>query len=119
METNTHLGHNVRCLRKILEIKQSVIAEAIGMSQQQYSKLEQKQIIDDETLEKIAVAMNITVETIKNFSKEMAIYIFSNTLHDKSASVNHPAFVENGLWRELCDKLLKQIASLKTLLEKQ
>jgi transcriptional regulator with XRE-family HTH domain len=64
--TKQHYGHNIRCLRDMLGIKQDDISLALNMSQQNFSNLEQKARIDSEMLEKIAKAMKIPVEAIKN-----------------------------------------------------
>ena len=117
-----HHGRNIRRLRDMLGIKQNVIAEAINMSQQNFSKLEQKEIIDNETLEKIAQVMEIPSEVIKNFSEDAAITIVSSTLHDNSGSVMfNPTFNTVEKVVELYEKLLagkdEQIALLKKMLE--
>jgi len=85
--SNLHHGHNVRRLRNILGIKQNVIAESVNMSQQNFSKLEQKEIIDSDMLEKIAESMEVPAEVIKNFNEERVINVFSNTYNNNSASV--------------------------------
>jgi transcriptional regulator with XRE-family HTH domain len=106
----------------MLGIKQSVIAELINMSQQNFSKLEQREYIDNETIEKIAQAMNIPSEIIKNFSEDNVINMISSTLHDSSGSVMYsPTFNSFDKLVELYEKLLKekdeQIALLKSVLE--
>ena len=65
-----HHGRNVKRLREILGVKQEVLADKLELSQQTVSKLENKELIDDETLGKIASALHIPVETIKNFNDE-------------------------------------------------
>lgn len=59
-----HHGRNVKRLREILGIKQEVLADKLELSQQTVSKLENKEEIDEDTLQKIAVALNIPVEAI-------------------------------------------------------
>jgi len=117
-----HHGRNIRRSRDMLGIKQNVIAEAINMSQQNFSKLEQKEIIDNEVLEKISKVMEIPSEVIRNFSEDAAINIFSNTLHDHSCSVMYnPTFNSVEKIVELYEILLadkdEQIALLKKMLE--
>jgi len=120
----SHHGRNVRRLRDMLGIKQNVLAEAIKMSQQNFSKLEQKEIIDNEILEKIAKVMEIPSEVIKNFSEDAAINIISSTLHDNSGSVMYnPTFNAVEKIVELYEKLIaikdEQIVLLKKMLEKK
>ena len=93
------------------------------MSQQNLSKLERKPDIDNDTLQKIAEAMKIPVEAIKNFDESGVINIISSTLHDNSGSVfNNPVFNPTEKIIELYELRLKdkdeQIALLKSMLEK-
>jgi transcriptional regulator with XRE-family HTH domain len=74
-----HYGSNVRRLRYLLGIKQETIAEEIKMTQQNFSKLEQKEEIDDVTLEKIAKVMKISPEVIRNFNEDGVINIILNS----------------------------------------
>ena len=122
--SNLHHGRNVRRLRDMLGIKQEIIAEAMNMSQQNFSKLEQKEIIDNEILEKIAKTMKIPSEVIKNFNEDGVINIISSTLHDNSGSVMYnPTFDTVEKIVELYEKILagkdEQIALLKSMLEKK
>lgn len=80
-----HQGRNVRRLRQALGIKQEVIASALNITQQAVSLYEQKQEIDDDTLVKIAQALNVSVELIKELEEDPAtIYIENNTFEDGS-----------------------------------
>jgi len=120
--SDLHHGRNIRRLRDMLGIKQNVIAEAINMSQQNFSKLEQKKVIDNEILEKIAIVMKIPSEVIKEFNEDAAINIISSTLHDNSGSVMYnPTFNAVEKIVELYEKLLadkdEQIVLLKKMLE--
>lgn len=84
-----HHGQNVKRIREILGIKQEVLALALGASQQTISQIEKKEKIEEETLEKLAKAMNVSPESIENFSEEAAINIISTTFnsHDNSTSI--------------------------------
>jgi len=120
----THYGHNIRHLRDMLDIKQDAIAFAMNMTQQNFSNLEQKEDIDDEVLEKVAKAMNIPVDAIKNFSEDGVINIISSSLHDNSGSVMYyPTFNPIDKVVELYEKLIaeknEQINLLKSLIEKK
>ncbi|GHT53771.1 transcriptional regulator [Bacteroidia bacterium] len=79
-----HHGHNVRRLREMLGIKQEVLAESIGISQQSFSRLENQKKWADEMLEKISAEMKIPVDAIKNFNEESAINIISNNFQNGS-----------------------------------
>lgn len=81
-----HLGYNVKRLREILGVKQEDLAERLHLTQQSVSKLENKEDLDNETLEKIANAMNIPAEAIKNFTDEGTVNFISNTFSDNSSA---------------------------------
>jgi transcriptional regulator with XRE-family HTH domain len=120
-EIKSHYGHNIKRLRDIMGIKQDTLAFALNMSQQNFSNLEQKTDIDHETLEKIAKAMKIPVEAIKNFNEDGVINVISNTFNDSSGAVMYnPSFNPIDKIAELYEKLLvekeKQIALLERLL---
>ncbi|MDR1715618.1 MAG: helix-turn-helix transcriptional regulator [Prevotella sp.] len=77
-------GYNAKRLREILGVKQEELAERMGVSQQTVSRFEQTPQLDDETLEKIATALNISVDAIKNFNEEKAVNFVANTFNDNS-----------------------------------
>lgn len=72
-----HLGRNVRRLREIKGIKQESLALTLSISQQKISKLEQSENIDDDTLSKIADALEVSVESIRNFDEHVILNNFS------------------------------------------
>jgi len=55
---------------------------AIGVSQQTVSNMENSETVDDVMLEKVAKALEVSVEGIKNFSEEAVINIINNTFSD-------------------------------------
>jgi transcriptional regulator with XRE-family HTH domain len=63
-----HHGLNIMRLRELMGIRQEAIAADLDITQQAMSDLEQKGQIDDESLEKVSKVLDISVETIKNFS---------------------------------------------------
>jgi len=81
-----HEGRNVKRIREILGIKQDVLATELGLSQQAISSLEQKESLDQDMLDKIAKALKVPVEAIKNFNEELAINVVGNNYHDHSTS---------------------------------
>ena len=82
-----HEGRNVKRIREILGVKQEALAVDLGLSQQAISQLEQKEALDADMLNKIAEALKVPAEAIKNFDEEAAINIVSTTFNDNS-SVN-------------------------------
>lgn len=109
-----HIGHKIKRLREIKGIKQETLATEVGVSRGSIYKIEQSENVDEETLEKIATALNVTVEAIKNFNEETVINIIATTVnnHDQSASVFYnPTF-------NPIDKLLETIKENKDLYER-
>lgn len=80
-----HHGRNIRRLREMLGVKQEAIAIELEMTQQNFSVLEQKEEIDDVVLDKIALALKVPVNAIKNMNEEATIN-YINTFHDNSGS---------------------------------
>lgn len=97
MEQKIHQGRNVKRFREMLGIKQEVLAFDLDISQQKISQLEQKEIIENDLLQKISEVMKIPVEAFQNFDEEQAVSIISNTFtnHDSSTGISynfHPTF---------------------------
>jgi transcriptional regulator with XRE-family HTH domain len=124
-----HIGRKSGRLRELLGIKQETVADRLGISQQAVSKLEQSEHIEDATLERLAKALGVSSETIKNFNEEIALS-FINNFNDSSvnhgAGINYyPTFNPIDKWIEALDKneklyeaLLKAEREKIALLEK-
>lgn len=108
METLTapHHGQNIKRIRELLGVKQEALGVALGLSQQAVSQLEQKEKLEDPVvLEKVAKALGVSEEAIKNFNEKAAINIISNTYHDTSSSVMYfPNFNPIDKLMELVDE---------------
>lgn len=76
------MGYNVKRLREILGVKQEDLAERLQLSQQSVSKLENREELDDESLEKIAAALNIPVEAIRNFTDDWVAHVVVSSFLD-------------------------------------
>ncbi len=102
-------GYNAKRLREILGVKQEELAERIGVSQQTVSRFESTPQLDDETLDKIAAALNISVDAIKNFSEDAAINFVANTFHDSTVANTYHQYSFNPLDKviELYERMLK------------
>ena len=81
-----HQGRNIKRFRDILGVKQEALAAKLEMTQQAFSKLEQKEQIDEKTLNKVAEALQIPVEAIKNMTDEAAFNIIGNTFQNDSSA---------------------------------
>jgi len=132
METNIvprriHHGNNIKRLRDILGIKQEIIAQELGWTQQGISKLEQKELIDDETLKKIADILHIPIDAIKNFNDEATVTFIANTFNNHDAAVSNFGYSYNFTYNfnpiekivELYERLLKTEQEKVALLEKR
>ncbi|GHT79314.1 transcriptional regulator [Bacteroidia bacterium] len=102
-------------------MKQEVLGDAIGVVQKTISTMEKKEKIDDETLQKIAEAMDIPVEAIKNFDEEKAINIISNTFNEKMSVggvIYNPTFNPVDKVVELYDQIIQEKDEKIKLLER-
>jgi len=115
-----HDGYNVKRLREILGIKQDELADKLGMTQQAISKIEQKDILEDDLLDKIGSILNVPTEAIKNFNDEKALNVIVHTMHD-NASINqnyyNPTFNPIDKVVELYERMLKAEQEKVSLLE--
>lgn len=86
--TKNHIGRKISRIRELRDMKQEVLAAALGMSQQAVSNIENSENVDDEKLEQIAKALGVTAEGIKQFSEEAVFNIISNTYHNTSSDTS-------------------------------
>jgi transcriptional regulator with XRE-family HTH domain len=108
-----HQGRNVKRFREMLGVKQEALAVELGAdwNQRKISLLEQKEVIEEELLDKVAKALNINSNAIKTLSEE-AVYNFINNFNDNSvnnAPLNNHYCSFNPIDKivELYDALLK------------
>lgn len=130
METNTttpspkvHHGRNIKRLREMLGVKQELIANELNMTQQAISKLEQKEHIEDEVLDRVSKVLNIPLDAIKNLSDE-ATTNYINTFYDNQGNgffANNVTFNPIDKIVDLYERLLAaekdKVAMLEKLLE--
>jgi transcriptional regulator with XRE-family HTH domain len=131
METRTSApvkashGYNVRRMREILGVKQDALAVALNMTQQNFSKLEQKAEIEEDLLAKIADALQVPIEAIKNYDDKGVVNIISNSFADNSGTAVAVCHSVNPIDKvaELYERMMKekdgQIELLKNLLERK
>lgn len=129
--TSNHIGRKISRIRELRGMKQETLAEAMGISQQSVSQLEQSESVETEKLEKVAQALGVTKEGIENFSEEAIFNIISNTYNNTSndnssliaSSLNYqPTFNTVEKIVDLYERLLKaeqeKISYLEKLLNK-
>lgn len=64
------------------------LANAIGVSQQTISNIENSETVEDDNLLQIAKALGVSVEAIKNFTEEAVINYFNNYYDNKGHILN-------------------------------
>jgi transcriptional regulator with XRE-family HTH domain len=107
-----HLGRNLQRVRVHLGVKQQTLAVDSGMSQQTISKIEQQEDIEEDVLTKLADALGVSPDLIRNFDEDRAIYnISSNNYRDATIAEGATAIVQqiNPIEKivELYERLLK------------
>lgn len=86
MAETLNIGRKISKIRELRGMKQESLAALLGISQQAISKIEQSEEVEDLALQKIADALGVTPEGIKNFSEDAVLNIINNTFtsHDTS-----------------------------------
>lgn len=87
--TKNHIGRKISRIRELRGMKQEALAQALGISQQAVSSIENSETIEENKLHEIAKILEVSSEVIKNFSEEAVFNIIGNTYHDQSASLNY------------------------------
>ncbi|MFP9117711.1 helix-turn-helix domain-containing protein [Flavobacterium sp. RNTU_13] len=125
--TKNHIGRKISRIRELRDIKQEALAQALGISQQAVSAIENSETVEDAKLEEIAKALGVTVEGIKNFSEETILNIISNTFtSNDSSTINainiQPTFNPVDKIVELYERLLQaekdKVAYMEKLVNK-
>lgn len=126
-----HIGRNISRIRELRDMKQEALAIAIGTNQQSISIIEGSESVDEEKLKKIALALGVPIEVIRNFSEEAVFNIMGNTYDNGSSSVNHgctfnpldkliESYEENKiLYKQLIQAEKEKVAYLEKLLDKK
>ena len=102
-----HLGSNIARIRGLRRLTQKEVADKLKITQPEYSRLENKEKIDDDPLEKIAQALEVPIEVIKNFKEDA---VFTNNIYDQNNSINQVYFQFNPIEKivELYEQVLKE-----------
>jgi transcriptional regulator with XRE-family HTH domain len=125
--TKNHIGRKISRIRELRGMKQEALAVVLGISQQAVSNIEKSEIVEEDTLNKIAEALGVSVEGIKNFNEETVLNIISNTFtSNDSSTINainvQPTFNPLDKVIELYERLLQaekdEVAYLEKLTSK-
>ena len=81
-----HLGKNIASLRGLRRMTQKDMAARLDILQSEYSRIENKDKIDDDLLERIANALEVSPEAIKNFNENAIINNFSFSFNDNAVN---------------------------------
>ena len=118
-----HLGRKISKIRELRGMKQEALAIALGLSQQTVSNIENSEKVEEALLEKVAKALEVSVEGIKNFSEENVLNIISNTFTSNDTSTINainiqPTFNTVDKIVELYERLVKAEKEKVEYLEK-
>lgn len=106
-------GEIVAKLRRMQGIKQEALGKMCpsNFSQQKISDLENQFVIEEPTLEELAAALGVTIEFIKNFNDDNAIYNIQHNHDFKDHAVAHqnhqPIFNETSKLTSILEKLVQ------------
>ncbi len=73
-----HLGRKVERIRRLRGMTQSDLGEALGISKQAVSKIEQAEKIGDDKLKQIAKALGVTEDGLRKYNEESVLYYTYN-----------------------------------------
>lgn len=114
---SNHIGRKISRIRELRDMKQEALAQALGISQQTISAIENSETIDEERLVEVAKALGVSVEALKNFSDEAAINFFNN-FYDNSGSHGTNFGTNNTCNFNPLDKLVEAYEENKKLYER-
>ncbi|MEP6930733.1 MAG: helix-turn-helix transcriptional regulator [Flavobacterium sp.] len=120
MSTSTkpnHIGRQISRIRELKDMKQEALAQALGISQQTVSAIENSETIDDEKLKDVAKALGVSVEAIENFTEENMINYFAN-FYDNSSNTGALQSNNNNCTFNPLDKLMEAVDENKKLYER-
>ncbi|BFM43192.1 helix-turn-helix transcriptional regulator [Flavobacterium sp. CFS9] len=101
-----HIGRKISRIRELKDMKQEALAQALGISQQSVSTIENSETIDEEKLKEVAKVLGVTVEAIKNFSEE-AVFNYFNNIYDNDFSHSNGAIQSNNCSFNPLDKVVE------------
>ncbi|MDF0720146.1 helix-turn-helix transcriptional regulator [Kaistella sp. PBT33-4] len=90
MEKAVRIGPNIKFLRNLKGFKQEAVAIELGISQAEYSLIENSDLIDDDIIFQIAKILKVTPEVIKEFNENQAFYSIENKVDN--TTINEQAY---------------------------
>lgn len=114
-----HIGRKIARLRELRSMKQEILAEELGISQQSVSHIKQSETIEEELLQRVSKALGVSPEGIKRFSEEAVINYFNNFQdNSEGAFNNHCTFNPIDKVVELYERLVQAEKDKVSYLEK-
>lgn len=83
-----HMGRKIERVRRLRGFSQTQLGERLGISKQAVSKLEQTEKLDDEKIKKVADALEVTEDGLKNYHEERVLYNTINFYDSSSISAS-------------------------------
>lgn len=106
-----HIGRNIQRVRMYLGVKQESLAVDLGISQQEVSRIERGNKIEEKMISQIADVLGVSPDIIRDFDENKVInninHIKDNTFHQSSSSSNTKQFDPFEKIVELYKRLLK------------
>lgn len=87
------IGRNEQSIRTLLGIPQETLAAELGISQQEVSKIEDQDEIEEGLLSRIAGVLGVSSKVIRDFDAEKAVYNIDNSYKDATISEGATAIV--------------------------
>jgi transcriptional regulator with XRE-family HTH domain len=117
------MGQKIERIRTFRGVKQEYLALKLGISQQQVSKIEQQEEIEENLLKDIADILGVTPEVIKNFDEDKITYVINHQYNIYNTEIKDNAtnnFVFNPIEKvaELYERLLSSEREKNDLLRK-
>lgn len=110
MKKSVRIGPNIKFLRNLKGLKQEAVAIELGISQAEYSLIENSDAVDDQIIFQIAQIINVTPEIIKEFNENQAFYSIENKVENTTITENahgiHQVFSPVEKVVELYERLL-------------
>ena len=119
-EATLHIGRKIGRIREQQKWKQERLANALGVTQQAVSKMEQAENLEDAQLERVAKALGVTVDDIKNYTEP--ITNIQNNYEGSNPGVNSVSMGpatnnQNCTINNVPDKWLEALEEVKRLNE--
>lgn len=110
-----HIGRKIERVRRLRGMTQTDLGDALGISKQAVSKIEQTEQIDNDRIKQIAEALGVTEEGLTKFNEETVLY---NTINFyENCGVTTSAVSNNHTFNNF--PIEKTIEMFEKLLEKE